>query len=166
MAIKEKNSVVSLSYELKEVGTTEVLDSNKGMDPLEFVMGHGQLIPGLEAQLVGMDKGDTAEITVQPSDAYGEKNEDAIQQIPREQFEGVDLEVGMSLYGQGAEGETVQVIVKDFDDDNVTVDYNHPLAGKELMFAVVIDDVRDATAEEEATGEVGGGHCHSGGCGC
>jgi len=166
MAIKEKNSVVSLSYELKEVGTTEVLDSNKGMDPLEFVMGHGQLIPGLETQLVGMDKGDTAEITVQPADAYGEKNEDAIQQIPREQFEGVDLEIGMSLYGQGAEGETVQVIVKDFNDENVTVDYNHPLAGKELMFAVVIDDVRDATADEEATGEVGGGHCHSGGCGC
>jgi len=166
MAIKEKNSVVSLSYELKEVGTTEILDSNKGMEPLEFVMGHGQLIPGLEAQLVGMDKGDSAEIVVQPADAYGELNDDAIQQIPREQFEGVDLEKGMTLYGQGAQGETVQVTVKDFDDENVTVDYNHPLAGKELMFAVTIDDVRDATADEEATGEVGGGHCHSGGCGC
>jgi len=166
MAIKEKNSVVSLSYELKEVGTTEILDSNKGMEPLEFVMGHGQLIPGLEAQLVGMDKGDSAEIVVQPADAYGELNDDAIQQIPREQFEGVDLEKGMTLYGQGAQGETVQVTVKDFDDESVTVDYNHPLAGKELMFAVTIDDVRDATADEEATGEVGGGHCHSGGCGC
>lgn len=163
MVIKEKNSVVSLGYELKEVGTTEIIDSNKGGEPLEFVMGHGQLIPGLEAQLAGMKSGDTAEITVAAADAYGERNDEAVQKMPKEQFEGVDLQVGMTLYGQGEQGETVQVTVVEFDDKEVTIDYNHPLAGKDLMFAVEIGDVRDATADEEATGQVGGGQCHTGG---
>lgn len=163
MVIKEKNSVVSLGYELKEVGSTEVLDSNKGGAPLEFVMGHGQLIPGLEAQLTGMKSGDSADITVKAVDAYGERNDEAVQKIPRDQFEGVDLQEGMTLYGQGEQGETVQVTVVEFDDKEATIDYNHPLAGKDLMFAVTVDDVRDATADEEATGQVGGGHCNTGG---
>lgn len=163
MAIKATNSVVSLGYELKELGSTEILDSNKGMDPLEFVMGHGQLIPGLEAQLVGMDTGDSGDITVKAADAYGERNDEAVQQMPKDQFEGVELAEGMTLYGQGEAGETVQVTVIGFDDENVTVDYNHPLAGKDLMFAINISDVRDATADEESSGQVGGEKCHPGG---
>jgi len=85
----------------------------------------------------------------------------------KEQFEGIDLQEGMTLYGQGENGETVQVTVKSFDDENVKVDFNHPLAGKDLMFSVKVLSAREATPEEIATGVVGGEeHCHSGSCGC
>jgi len=167
MAIKEQNSVVGLEYEVKEAGTTEIVDSNKGGMPLEFIMGKGQLIPGLEAQLAGMSEGESADILVKAEDAYGEVNPEAVQTLPKEQFEGVELEEGMMLYGQGEDGQQVQVIVKSFTDKDVTIDYNHPLAGKDLMFSVKIISERDATDDEIATGIVGGeAHCHSGGCGC
>ncbi len=167
MAIKEENSVVGLEYEVKEAGTTEIVDSNKGGMPLEFITGKGQLIPGLEAQLAGMNEGESADIMVKAADAYGEINPEAVQTLPKEQFEGVELEAGMMLYGQGEDGQQVQVIVKSFTDTDVTIDYNHPLAGKDLMFAVTIISERDATDDEIATGIVGGeAHCHSGGCGC
>ncbi len=167
MAIKEQNSVVGLEYEVKEAGTTEIVDSNKGGMPLEFIMGKGQLIPGLEAQLAGMSEGESADILVKAADAYGEVNPEAVQTLPKEQFEGVELEAGMMLYGQGEDGQQVQVIVKSFTDKDVTIDYNHPLAGKDLMFSVKIISERDATDDEIATGIVGGeAHCHSGGCGC
>jgi len=167
MAIKEQNSVVGLEYEVKEAGTTEIVDSNKGGMPLEFITGKGQLIPGLEAQLAGMNEGESADILVKAADAYGEVNPEAVQTLPKEQFEGVELEAGMMLYGQGEDGQQVQVIVKSFTDTDVTIDYNHPLAGKDLMFSVTIMSERDATDDEIATGIVGGeAHCHSGGCGC
>ena len=167
MAIKEENSVVGLEYEVKEAGTTEIVDSNKGGSPLEFITGKGQLIPGLEKQLAGMNEGESADIMVKAEDAYGEVNPEAVQTLPKEQFEGVELEAGMMLYGQGEDGQQVQVIVKSFTDTDVTIDYNHPLAGKDLMFAVTIISERDATDDEVATGIVGGeAHCHSGGCGC
>jgi len=167
MAIKEQNSVVGLEYEVKEAGTTEIVDSNKGGMPLEFIMGKGQLIPGLEAQLAGMNEGESADLMVKAADAYGDINPEAVQTLPKEQFEGVELEAGMMLYGQGEDGQQVQVIVKSFTDSDVTIDYNHPLAGKDLMFSVTIISERDATDDEVATGIVGGEeHCHSGGCGC
>ena len=167
MAIREENSVVGLEYEVKEAGTTEIVDSNKGGMPLEFITGKGQLIPGLEAQLAGMNEGESADILVKAADAYGEINPEAVQTLPKEQFEGVELEAGMMLYGQGEDGQQVQVIVKSFTDTDVTIDYNHPLAGKDLMFSVTIISERDATEDEVATGIVGGeSHCHGGGCGC
>jgi len=167
MAIREENSVVGLEYEVKEAGTTEIVDSNKGGMPLEFITGKGQLIPGLEAQLAGMSEGESADLLVKAEDAYGEINPEAVQTLPKEQFEGVELEAGMMLYGQGEDGQQVQVIVKSFTDTEVTIDYNHPLAGKDLMFAVTIISERDATDDEATSGIVGGeAHCHSGGCGC
>jgi len=165
MAIKEENSVVGIEYELTEAGGSEVLDSNKGGAPLEFIIGKGQLIPGLEKQLVGMSAGESADILVKAEEAYGLRDEEAIQELPREQFEGIELEKGMSLYGQGQNGETIQVNVVDFDDKTVKVDFNHPLAGKDLMFNVTVVSERDATEEEAATGQVGGG-CSDGSCGC
>ncbi len=167
MAIKEENSVVGIEYTLTEPGKSDVLDSNKGSAPLEFVTGKGQIIPGLEKALVGMKEGDTADILVKAEDAYGLRDEEAIQELPREQFEGIDLQKGMSLYGQGQNGETIQVTVVDFDDKNVKVDFNHPLAGKDLMFNVKIVSQRDATEQEAATGQVEqAGHCSGGSCGC
>ncbi len=169
MAIEAQNSVVGIEYEVKEAGTTEVVDSNKGGQALEFIMGKGQIIPGLENALVGMNEGESGDIMVKAADAYGEVNPEAVQTLPREQFEGVDLKEGMTLYGQGEDGQTVQVTVKSFDDKEVTVDFNHPLAGKDLMFSVTVLSAREATADEISSGVVGGapqgGSCGTG-CGC
>jgi len=170
MAVTNENCVVGIEYEVKEAGTTEVVDSNKGAEPLEFIVGLGQVIPGLETALVGMDKGESGEITVSAADAYGDVNPEAMQTLPKEQFDGVDLVEGMSLYGQGEDGQTVQVLVKSFDDKEVNVDFNHPLAGKDLMFSVTVLSAREATADEISSGVVGGapkeGEDESCGTGC
>jgi len=166
MTITNENSVVGIEYEVKEAGTEEVVDSNKGGEPLEFVTGKGHIIPGLEEALVGMTAGESKEVHVNAGKAYGELNPEAQQTLPAEQFEGVDLKEGMTLYGQGEDGQTVQVTVTSFDDKEVKVDFNHPLAGKDLMFSVVVLSAREATEEEAATGQVGGGHCDDGSCGC
>ena len=169
MAIEAQNSVVGIEYEVKEAGTDAVVDTNKGGQPLEFIMGKGQIIPGLENALVGMAEGESGDIMVSAADAYGDVNPEAMQTLPKEQFEGVDLVEGMTLYGQGEDGQTVQVTVKSFDDKEVNVDFNHPLAGKDLMFSVTVLSAREATADEISSGVVGGaaeGESCGTGCGC
>ena len=165
MAIDAQNTVVGIEYEVKEAGTTEVVDTNKGGQPLEFIMGKGQVIPGLEKALVGMAEGENGDIMVPAADAYGDVNPEAMQTLPKEQFEGVDLVEGMTLYGQGEDGQTVQVTVKSFDDKEVNVDFNHPLAGKDLMFSVTVLSAREATADEISSGVVGGAPAEGGSCG-
>ncbi len=165
MAVQDNNWVVGIKYELREQGGSEILDSNKEDAPLEFVLGTGMIIPGLEKGLVGLNEGDEKQIEVPAEEAYGALNPEAIQMLPREQFEGIDLEKGMMLYGQGEDGQTTQVVVKDFTDTDVTIDFNHPMAGKDLVFDVVVTSEREATADEIATGEVGG-HQHSASCSC
>ena len=157
------SKVISIEYTLHDANTNEQLDSNVGQAPLEFVSGMQQLIPGLESALESMNAGETADIKVDPAQAYGEYNEEAVQTLPKEQFAGVDLVEGMTLYGTGEDGDTIQVTVKSFNDENVTIDYNHPMAGRTLMFTVAVLDVRDATEEEIQTGLVGG---MQDGCGC
>jgi FKBP-type peptidyl-prolyl cis-trans isomerase SlyD len=169
MTITNENCVVGIEYEVKEAGTTEVVDSNKGGQPLEFIIGKGQVIPGLEKALVGMAQGENGDIMVSAVDAYGDINPEAVQTLPKDQFEGVDLTEGMTLYGQGEDGQTVQVTVKSFDDKEVNVDFNHPLAGKDLMFSVAVLSAREATADEITSGVVGGaaeGESCGTGCGC
>lgn len=165
MAIEAQNNVVGIEYEVKEAGTTEVVDTNKGGQPLEFMMGKGQIIPGLEKALVGMSEGESGDIMVPAVDAYGDVNPEAMQTLPKEQFEGVDLTEGMTLYGQGEDGQTVQVTVKSFDDKEVNVDFNHPLAGKDLMFSVTVLSARAATEDEISSGVVGGEPAEGGSCG-
>ena len=160
----EQYNVVAIEYNLKDANTNEQLDSNLGGRPLEFITGMGQIIKGLEEEILNMSVGDKADVIVNPADAYGEYNEEAVQVLPKEQFAGIDLIEGMTLYGTSEEGETVQVNVKSFDDNEVVIDYNHPMAGKTLMFTVTILDSRKATDQEMATGVVGG--ISSGGCGC
>ena len=133
MAIVE-NQVVSIEYEVKDGDA--IVDSNVGGAPLVFIYGKGQIIPGLEAGIVNMAIGDKGDVLVNPEDAYGEYNEDAQQEVPKEQFAGIELEVGQTLYGQGEDGGTVQVTVKEVGEENVTVDFNRPLAGKALMFTL------------------------------
>lgn len=172
------NKVIGIEYTLKDAKTGEQLDTNVGQAPLEFVSGKGQIIKGLEDKLVNMSANEEADVLVEPKDGYGEYNDEAVQTLPKEQFAGIELSEGMSLYGQGEHGETIQVVVKSFDDTSVTIDYNHPMAGRTLMFSVAILSLRDATEEEVQTGVVGGmaamgggccgggGHSHSHGGGC
>jgi len=168
MAIND-NQVVSISYELKDVVSGEVLDSNLEGAPLTFIVGKGQIIPGLENEIKNLSQGDDAEIKVAAKDAYGEYDDAAVQTLPKEQFAGLELTEGMSLYGQGEDGGTVQVVVKSFNDETVNVDFNHPLAGKDLLFSISITEVREATEEELTNGFVGapaGSGCGCGGGGC
>ena len=172
MAI-ETNQIVSIEYEVRD--GDKVVDSNVGGAPLVFMFGKGQIIPGLENGIQNMSIGEKGDVLVKAADAYGVYNEEAKQEVPREQFAGIDLEVGMTLYGQGEDGGTVQVTVKEIGEEMVIIDFNHPLAGKDLMFTVAINNIRDASVEEAMTGiptenkPSSSGCCGTGGgsgCGC
>lgn len=172
MAI-ETNQIVSIEYEVMDGST--VVDSNVGGQPLTFMFGKGQIIPGLENGIAHMSIGEKGNVLVKAADAYGDYNEEARQDVPKEQFAGIDLNVGMTLYGQGEDGGTVQVTVKEIKEESVIIDFNHPLAGKDLMFTVTISNVRDASPQEAMTGIPAenamddSGCCGSGGnhgCGC
>lgn len=168
MAI-EANQIVSIEYEVRD--GENVVDSNIGGAPLVFMFGKSQVISGLESGIVNMKTGEKSDVMVKAVDAYGDYNNDAQQELPREQFAGIDLNPGMTLYGQGEDGGTVQVTVKEVKDENVIIDFNHPLAGKDLMFTVTINSVRDASAEEVKSGIAAenavdnSGSCGTG-CGC
>ena len=168
MAI-EANQIVSIEYEVRD--GENVVDSNVGGAPLVFMFGKSQVIAGLESGIAHMKSGEKSDILVKAADAYGDYKNDAQQEVPREQFAGIDLNPGMTLYGQGEDGGTVQVIVKEVKDDNVIIDFNHPLAGKDLMFTVTIGNIRDASASEAASGipaenaVESSGSCGTG-CGC
>ncbi len=165
------NQIVSIEYEVKD--GKKVVDSNIGSEPLVFMFGKGQIIPGLENAIANMSIGEKAEVLVKAKDAYGEYEAEAMQEVPRDQFAGIELEVGMSLYGQGEDGGTVQVTVKEIGEESVIIDFNHPLAGKDLAFAVSINNIREASAEELMSGipvenqhDDCCGTCSGTGCGC
>lgn len=149
MAI-EKDKIVSIEYEVND--GTKVVDSNIGGLPLVFMFGRGQIIPGLENAITNMSIGEKANVVVKAEDGYGEYNAEAKQEVPKDQFAGIDLELGMTLYGQGEDGGTVQVVVQEIGDENVIIDFNHPLAGKELTFLVIVNNIREASAEELMSG--------------
>ena len=158
-----QDSVVSIHYTLTSDGG-EVIDSSSGGDPLVYLQGHGNLIPGLESELQGKQAGDKLNVRVAPADGYGEQDEALVQDVPREAFQGVaDIQVGMQFQAQSNHGPRTVTITK-VTGDTITVDGNHPLAGQHLNFAVEITDVRLATEEELAHGHVHGpgGHHHHG----
>ncbi|OPX26540.1 MAG: peptidylprolyl isomerase [Campylobacteraceae bacterium 4484_166] len=167
----QNNKVVSIEYTLYDANTKEQLDTNVGKEPLSYISGKGHIIQGLETALIGLEPSEKTDVKIDPKDAYGEIDNEAVQEVPKEQFADIDIKVGMTLYGTGEHGETTQVIVKDIKDDKVVVDFNHPLAGKTLMFSVLVTSVRDATEDELATATVGGKvgegcGCGNGGGGC
>jgi FKBP-type peptidyl-prolyl cis-trans isomerase SlyD len=153
MIIEEKRAV-SIHYTLtNEQG--ETLDSSEGQDPLRYLHGASNIIPGLENALVGKTTGDKVSVSVQPEDGYGEINPEMIQIVPREAFEGIDdIQAGMQFQASGPDGQTQVVTIKAVGEEGVTVDGNHPLAGQVLNFEVSIEDVRDATEEEIAHGHI------------
>ena len=151
----EEHAVVLIHYVLTN-DDKEVLDSSEGQDPLAYLHGTGHLIPGLEAQLLGKVAGDKLDVTVQPDDGYGEFNEELVQTVPSKAFEGVEkIEPGMQFQTSNEDGSGEQTItVVSADNDEVTIDGNHPLAGVTLHFAVDIIEIREATAEELEHGHV------------
>lgn len=156
----EANKVASFDYKLTN-NAGEVLDSSEGGEPLAYLHGADNIIPGLEKELTGLSVGDSRTVTVPPEQGYGMHSEELIQAVPRSMFEGVDqIEVGMTFQAETDAGPQV-VVVAAVDDENVTIDGNHPLAGETLHFDVTITEVRDATGEELEHGHVhAGGHCH------
>ena len=153
------DSVVSLHYTVSTEDGTE-LDSSAGKAPLVVLQGRRFLIEGLEEALIGKEKGDKFNLSVEPEKAYGERVDALVQRVPRTMFDGMDVEVGMSFRATTPEGEQ-SVIIIETTEDEVVVDGNHPLAGIPLTFDVEVVDVRDATEEELA-------HCHAhagGSCG-
>jgi len=116
-----------------------VFDSSQGRDPLEFELGSGQIIPGLDAAVQGMAPGEEKTVTVPADAAYGVHHPDRVQAVPREQFpDHIPAEVGTQLQVQTPDGQTLPVVIADVSDEAVTLDANHPLAGKDLTFAVSI----------------------------
>lgn len=161
MTINEEQ-VVSIHYTLTD-DSGETLDTSAGRDPLQYVHGAQNIIPGLESALEGKAVGDNFEVTLQPSEAYGEFDEELVQQVPLAAFEGVDqIEPGMQFEARSPEGATQVVIVQEVTDDGVVVNGNHPLAGQVLHFDVTVEEVRDATEEEVEHGHVHapGGHAN------
>ena len=157
----EKNKVVSMHYTLKDDKGT-VMDTSNGKSPLPFIQGNGQLIPGLESQIEGKEKGEKMNVTVAPADAYGEFRDDMIFKVSKEGFRGEEeLQIGMQVEVELEQGKSIAVVSK-IEGNDVTLDLNHPLAGQTLHFDVEIMDVRDATEEELSHGHVHGegGHQH------
>ncbi len=149
-----KDKVVSIEYVLKDKDGN-VLDASNG-NPLAYLHGHGQIIPGLEKALEGKEVGEKLTVTVPAAEAYGERVEQLVQEVPRQLFQGVDtIEVGMRFEAQSEQG-VHSVEVTKVDGDTITVDGNHPLAGQDLTFEVEIKEVRDATEDELAHGHAHG----------
>ena len=150
----EKDKVVLMHYTLKN-DAGDVIDSSDGGDPLPFLQGHGNIIPGLESALEGSKVGDKLDVSIKPEEGYGERMKDAIQEIPSSALQGVDeVKVGMQLQSQDKDGNAFLVTVTKIDDDKITVDGNHPLAGQTLHFSVSIESVRKAEDEELSHGHV------------
>lgn len=157
-----KDTVVSIHYTLRDEGT-EILDSSEGQDPLSFLQGHGQIIPGLEKALSGKNVGDKFKVEVTPEEGYGVYNDEMSMDVPRNQFpKEAPLEIGAVFELVNSDNEPLVVRVTDLKGDVVTIDANHPLAGKKLFFDVEIASVRAATKDELSHGHAHGpdGHHH------
>ncbi len=156
-----RDSVAAFHYILTD-DQNQVIDSSAGRDPLTYLHGGGQIVPGLEKQLEGRSAGDKFTADVVPEEGYGVHHPELMQEVPRSAFQGVeDIQPGMQFQGRGPQGE-INVTVTRVEDDKVFIDGNHPLAGKTLHFAIEVTDVRAASEEELAHGHVhgAGGHHH------
>jgi len=152
-----KDKVAAIHYTLTD-NTGNILDTSDGREPLHYLHGAGNLIPGMEDGLEGKVKGDKFSIKVSPEKGYGELDPSMKQEVPRSAFGDQPVQKGMKF----STGSGAVVTVVDVGLDSVTVDANHPLAGVELNFQVEVVDVREATSEELSHGHVHGpgGHHH------
>lgn len=150
------NKAVSIEYTLTN-DAGEVLDTSAGGEPLVYLHGASNIIPGLESELDGKQVGDELKVTVEPENAYGEYSAELVAVLGRNMFEGVDeLEVGMQFHASAPDGGMQIVTITALDGDEVTVDGNHPLAGQRLTFEVKVAAVREASEDEVAHGHIHG----------
>ncbi|HIG65107.1 MAG TPA: peptidylprolyl isomerase [Methyloprofundus sp.] len=154
-----ENPVVSIHYTLTNKAG-EKLDSSIGAEPLSYLHGAGNIIPGLESALSESSVGDKLTVTIEAADAYGERNEQQIQTVGKEMFQGIDtIEVGMQFQADSSNGPAV-VTITEIEEDNITIDGNHPLAGEQLTFDVEVMDIRPATETEMEHGHIHGAGCN------
>lgn len=145
--------VVTIDYTLTVDG--EILDSSEEEGPLEYLQGHQNIILGLERELAGTKVGESKKVTVAPADGYGEIDEEAIVDVPRDEFpENLPIEVGLELEVTDKDGDIMLASIVEVGKDTVKLDTNHPLAGKTLHFEVTVLDLRAATEEELTHGHV------------
>jgi FKBP-type peptidyl-prolyl cis-trans isomerase SlyD len=147
-----EKAVVSIHYTLKNDGG-EVVDTSSGKDPLKFLFGSGMIIPGLEKELSGKEAGESFKVTVQPEEAYGDIQEELVQDVPKQQLEHIEeLQVGTVLQADTGDGTPLNLVVIEINDEFVKLNGNHPLAGEVLHFEGEVTEVREATEEELAHG--------------
>lgn len=159
-----KDRVVSIDYMLKD-DQGQMIDRSEG-DPLVYLHGNNNIIPGLERHLDGKKAGDKLSCVIAPADAYGEHDAEMVFSVAKKDFADADkIEVGMQFQAQEEGGMRVVTVVG-LDGDKVTIDANHPLAGKSLHFDVTVKDVREASEEELRNGHVHGDEACGCGCGC
>jgi FKBP-type peptidyl-prolyl cis-trans isomerase SlyD len=152
----DDGQVVSMNYTLRVDG--EVVDTSEGREPLDFLQGVGNIIPGLERELYGMEVGQSKKVVVSAADAYGEFQDDAVISVPKGEFPAeIPLEIGTELQVRAQNGETLHGRITKVEDENVELNFNHPLAGKELHFDVTIAGLREASDDELLHG-----HTHNG----
>jgi len=155
------DAIVSIHYTLTDKAG-EVLDTSDGQEPLAYLHGRGNLIPGLEKELEGKEKGAKFNITIPPEQGYGIRDESLVQQVSRDVFKDIqDLETGMSFQSNTENGAQIFTVIK-IEDDKITIDGNHTLAGVTLTFDIEVTGVREATEEELSHGHVHepGKHAH------
>lgn len=156
-----ENSVVAFHYTLTD-DHGKVIDSSEGREPLTYLHGSGQIVPGLEREMAAHRAGDVFKVTVSPEEGYGVHHAELMQEVPKSAFQGVeDIQPGMQFQGRGPQGE-INVTVARVEGETVFIDGNHPLAGQNLHFAIEVAEVRAASEEELAHGHVhgAGGHHH------
>ena len=146
----KNGATVSLEYTLSD-DKGKVIESNKGKEPLSYTQGQGQLIPGLEKELLGMKVGGTKNVRVKPEDAYGPVNPKSFQEIPKANVPAEALKVGTTLVARNPQGQSLPVRVSEIKEKTVVMDFNHPLAGKTLSFDVKVLDVKVAETKSPET---------------
>lgn len=162
LTLVAKDTVVSFHYTLTDKAG-EVLDSSQGGQPLVYLHGYSQIVPGLENALLGKAAGSAFKVAVEPSEGYGERNEQMVITLPRTQGNlPADIEVGFVVELVSPEGEEIPARIIKLTETDITLDANHPLAGETLHFDIELTDVRAATTEEISHGHVHGpgGHQH------
>jgi FKBP-type peptidyl-prolyl cis-trans isomerase SlyD len=156
----QAGQVVSMEYTLRV--EDEVLDTSEEAGPLQFLAGYGNIIPGLEKEMMGMKIGDSKDVVVSPQDGYGEFDAEAFTDVPRDEFpKDTKFEHGLELYVTDEDQNQHMAFVDSFTDDTVRLDFNHPLAGAQLHFSVKVIGLREPTSEELDHGHVHeAGHHH------
>ena len=135
---------VYLNFSVSLEDGSEV-DTNFGGDPVDFVIGDGSLLPGFERRLFGMSAGERQMCTVLPEDAFGQPNDNNVQYLPRDQFDDdMELEIGLVFSFADASGGELPGMIISYDKEEVTVDFNHPLSGRTIMFDVLVHRVEPA----------------------